>query len=491
MKRFRPWMLACAALSAASPASARAPAQEAGEIRWEPYTTRGADDRPLAGELGRLRVPESRSEPDGSTIEIAFVRFRTSNPEPGPPIFYLVGGPGPSGIEHCVGPATGRFVRLLDHGDVIGIDQRGTGLSRPDLADAPAFTFELPADRPVTRDEHVAAYGDALRRCAAYWKDRGVDLSAYDSVESADDVEAVRAALGIEEILTWGESYGTHLTLAYLRRHAEHVARSVLIRVEGPDHTFKLPSTIQRHLARLHELVAADPGVAGALPDFQGTVRDLLDRLAKTPATVAAQGGERVTVGPYDLQAFLANRLGLAFELVDVPAAVHRMAQDDWSPLAASAWEIRRGEVGSPMPFLVDCASGATPARLRRIAEERADPANLLGDAANVPFPDACAACGAPDLGDAFRAPFECDVPMLIVSGDLDAKTPPENVEEIAVGFSAHAHVVAVNAGHEPIEVLSPEYRGLLSTFLRGEPLESRSIVLPTPRFRPIEPASD
>lgn len=460
------------------------------EIRWEPYTTTGVDDRPLTGELGRLSVPENHSRPNGATIELAFVRFKTANPNPLPTLIYLVGGPGPSGIENCVGPATGRMLRLLDFCDVIGLDQRGTGLCVPNLDEGPDFAYELPLDRAITREEFIAAYSDAVKRCAAHWKEQGVDLAAYNSVESADDIDDLRRALGLDKVMTWGQSYGTHLTLAYLRRHAEHVARSVLIRVEGPDHTLKLPSATQGGLAQLHELVAADDAMNKELPDVLGTVRALLKQLADKPVAVEFElegVTTSVTVGTFDLQYFLANSLGLAFELRDLPATLVRMQQGDWSALAETAYELRSGEVGSAMALMMDCSSGASPARLQRIAKERADAANLLGDAVNVPYPRACAACGTPDLGEAFRAPLKCDTPVLFVSGDLDARTPPHNVDEIRAGFSNHAHVIALNAGHEPIEMLSPEYRALLSDFLHGKPVESRSIALPAPRFRSVK----
>ncbi len=460
------------------------------QIRWSPHATTGVDGQPIEGEIGRLSVPENRRTANGKSIELAFVRFRTSNPEPGPPIVYLVGGPGPSGIENCIGPATGRMLRLLDYCDVIGLDQRGTGLCRPNLEEGPDFTYELPTDRAITRADYVAAYREAVVRCVQFWREQGVDLSAYNSIESADDIDDLRKALGVEQIMTWGQSYGTHLTLAYLRRHAEHAARSILIRVEGPDHTLKLPSTTQRYLEQLHELVAADETIAMQLPDFLGVVRALLKQLAEKPvtATVGRDGSTgSVTIGAFDLQFYLANVLGLAYEMRDVPAAVERMSRGDWSELAAFALENRRGEVGSAMALMMDCASGATPARLRRIAKEARDPAHLLGDAVNVPYPDVWAACGDADLGDAFRGPMKCSTPVLFVSGSLDARTPPGNVDEICAGFSNYAHVIATHAGHEPIEMLSSEYRELLQNFLRGKPVKSRTIELPSPRFAPVK----
>lgn len=462
--------------------------QAPSELVLEPYRTTGADGRELVGELGRFRVPADRARPDGPTLELAFVRFRSTNPAPLPPLVYLVGGPGPSGIEHCVGLASGRMLRMLEHCDVIGFDQRGTGLSRPNLEEGPEFAYELPLDRPLTRAAFVEAYSAAVARCVAHWKQEGVDLSAFDTRASAADVEDLRRVLGLERIQLWGESYGTHLGLAVLRDWPKNIARAVLVRVEGPDDTLKLPSTTQRHLELLAGLVAEDPAFAESVPDLVLVVRELLEALAAEPITAKAmRGGEtlEIVLGPFDLEYWLANSLGLAFEFRDVPARVQRMLEGDWSELAAFALEQRRGTVGSAMALMMDCASGASSARLERLVRERADPANLLGDAVNVPYPDACAAAGSPDLGEAFRAPFRCDVPVLFVSGELDARTPPENVELLAPGFAHHVHVRVTSAGHESIEMLSAEYRALLLDFLRGQPVESQTIELPPARFRP------
>ncbi|NJL28778.1 MAG: hypothetical protein HC897_13240, partial [Thermoanaerobaculia bacterium] len=82
------------------------------------------------------------------------------------------------------------------------------------------------------------------------------------------------------------------------------------------------------------------------------------------------------------------------------------------------------------------------------------------------------------------------EVPVLFVSGTLDVRTPPSNVEEILAGFTHGAHVAVRNAGHEARELMSEEYRNLLQAFLRGEQVESCTITLPAVRFDPPEPST-
>ncbi len=453
--------------------------------RWETYVGRAVDGRPLAGELGRIRVPESHARADGRTIEIAFVRYRTTHPHPGPPIVFLEGGPGVSGVAGAAHPATHPFVRLLEHADVIGIDQRGTGLSRPNLA-TPDFAWTLPRNRAPGRDDELAAFRGAATRAVAHWRARGADPAAYDTNESADDVDLVRAAIGADTIVLYGSSYGSHLALAYLRRHPERVARAALAKIEGPDHTWKLPATTQRLLAAAHGRAAADPRVRAMLPDLLGSVRALLARLERAPVTALAYPGPPdeacVTVGAHDLRVALAQELATTRGTAGIPRLLVALEHGEFAPLAALALERRRGSIGSAMALFMDCASGASPERRARIARESADPANLLGDGLAAPFyPEACAACGGGglDLGEAFRAPVAAAAPVLLVSGALDARTPPSNAEEVRVGLPHATHVVVTATGHDGRELLAPEFRDLLQAFLRGEPVADVTIDLP------------
>src|SRR4051812_49221940 len=99
----------------------------------EPHLFEAADGTKVEAELGRLPVPQNRSKPSGRQIELAFVRFRSTTAIPGPPIVYLAGGPGGSGIATASGPRFHQFMAMREVADVIALDQRGVGLSKPNL----------------------------------------------------------------------------------------------------------------------------------------------------------------------------------------------------------------------------------------------------------------------------------------------------------------------------------------------------------------------
>ncbi|MGY1424807.1 alpha/beta hydrolase [Lysobacter sp. A289] len=53
------------------------------------------------------------------------------------------------------------------------------------------------------------------------------------------------------------------------------------------------------------------------------------------------------------------------------------------------------------------------------------------------------------DLGEAFRAPLQSDVPALFISGTLDGRTPPGNAKALMPGFSDAAHLLVHGASHD------------------------------------------
>ena len=100
--------------------------QKAGTLKLKPHTFENIKGEKTPAEFGTLLVPENRSNPQSNLIELAFVRFKSTAPNPGPPIVYLAGGPGGSGIDAARGSRFPLFMAFREIADVIAFDQRGT-----------------------------------------------------------------------------------------------------------------------------------------------------------------------------------------------------------------------------------------------------------------------------------------------------------------------------------------------------------------------------
>jgi pimeloyl-ACP methyl ester carboxylesterase len=377
------------------------------------------------------------------------------------------------------------FDALRDVADVVTFDQRGTGQASP--KPNCAGTVVSPLDRPGDADAALAALVDRCRTCAARLRAEGHDPAAYSTVESARDIDRLRIALGAEKITLWGTSYGTHLALAYARLYPDHVERLVLAGVEGPDHTYKLPSNLQAQLEKLAAWYAQDPLVAEAIPDFVGLVRTTLARVEREPVVVEFDppGSSRkiaLAIGKWDLQLLTANAVGRTRTSRKLPALYYAMSQGDFTTVAPLVRNLRSETLASPMSYLMDGASGATRERLARIEREAKE--CLLGDAANYPFPGVDAAWNPPDLGDEFRALVRCDAPALFISGSLDGRTPPSNAEEVLQGFPNGRHLVIDGAGHdEDLFSASDEMRRRIVAFVAGQEISTETIVIERPKL--------
>ena len=442
--------------------------------QWTPYQVE-TDAGPVDGQLGRIRVSERRGAAASRQITLAFARIPSTSSNPGPPVVYLDGGPGGSGIGAARVPNFGALFReLRAHADVILVSQRGAGLS--DRISCRLST-PLADDALVSMTAFFAHFTRRAADCASMLRDDGVDLSGYNTEESADDIEAVRAALGVPRIALVGFSYGTHLALSVIRRHGDRVSRAVLLGIEGPDDTWKLPSSYDRQIAAVQLMIKADAKARSAMPHLGATLETLLTRLEKAPAQVDVTIGgvtRRFSVGPAGLLYLLRLDIGDSNDLPWIPAFVYETAAGDYRQLSRLlARRLPALEGGLQMTGIaVDCASAASKERLGRIRRE--EPASIFGRMTNYPFPDACAAARLDPLPESFRSSISSTVPALLVSGTLDSNTPPAQAESVMRGLARSSHLVVQGAGHE--STLVPEVRARVVRFLRGEAVQSEHV---------------
>ena len=463
--------------------------RKAGDLTIKPYVFENEKGEKVDAELGVLLVPENRRDPQSNLIELAFVRFKSTSKNPAAPIVYLAGGPGGSGVFAALGSRFPLFMALREIGDVIAFDQRGTGRSKPNLTCYQRF--DLPLDVVPSYEALLKAYRDRSRDCAGYWRIlQRVDLNAYNTNESADDLEDLRKALGVKQLSLWSISYGTHLALTTIRRHPQSINRAILAGTEGPDHTYKLPGNIQKHLVDLAATIKADPELGKEIPDFLGLMKSVLDKLDKEPAVVEVKDPltklpVKVTVNKFVLQFLTASNIGTTMT-AQFPLVYYAASKGDYS-LAANAWlDQTRGSMNSAMSFMMDCASGLTAARAEQIRREAKE--TLLEDRANLLFPDICEVWKASDLGDSFRTPVRADVPVLFISGTLDARTPVSNAEEYRAGFPNSTHLIIEGAVHsDPLFLSSPKIKDAMLEFLRGVPVTTTKITLPPMKFAPLK----
>ncbi|GAA1761218.1 alpha/beta hydrolase [Streptomonospora arabica] len=185
----------------------------------------------------RLTVPLDRGAPAAQrgTAELALSRVPAREQRTGT-LVVNPGGPGSPGRIWAARTAASLPDDLRDRYDVVGFDPRGTGASTPAVSCDPEF-FQAP--RPDTVPRTAADSATLTDRAADYAaacsRSTGGDLLEHMSTaDSADDIDAIRAALGAERVDYLGYSYGTLLGAVFATRHPDRVRRLVLDSVVHP-----------------------------------------------------------------------------------------------------------------------------------------------------------------------------------------------------------------------------------------------------------------
>lgn len=469
-------------------APATSAAQNARDVRSEPTTVNSYDGRAMPAELVRLTVPERRSRPE-RTVTVAALRLSTTAPHPGRPVMFLMGGPGiPGTVMASIPPYFTLFQRLRESAEVIIVDQRGIGQSTPAL-DCP-FDGALPVDAFVDTDRLVAAFRQQVAACAEHWRARGVDPTAYNTVESADDIDDLRAALGIEKVDLLAFSYGTRLALAVLQRHGSHVGRVVLQGVNGPGLVVKRPGPVARKLQRLTELLKQD-STWHAPTDLLLAARTARERLERAPVAVSindSRDGQPLTlrIGREGFDAIVALNLDDG----RLPALLLSVAAGDDRVLARfleTAWNGLQGGTVGLMARAVNCAADRPGARWEVAAREsESAPFGTPIDNAFL-TDDFCRALGYESPSVEFQGPVRSSIPALLLTGTLDATNPVENARDVAQNLSSAVVLEVENAAHEALPV--PAVQDVVMDFLRGADVHGRRINASLPHFATIAEA--
>lgn len=202
---------ACVALTGLVPVTASSEPRTTATTTVGSLTLHHCDVAPraLCGSIRRAWDPD---EPEGDTVRVgfAFVPARdTSRPAVGTLVPHE-GGPGYS-TTGSVGYFTQMYAGLLEHRNLLLVDQRGTGRSEaldcPDLQDL------------------KTSYAVAAGRCGRGLGERADD---YTTALSADDLAAVAAALELGDLDVYGDSYGTFFVQVFAGRHPDLV-RSIVV----------------------------------------------------------------------------------------------------------------------------------------------------------------------------------------------------------------------------------------------------------------------
>ncbi|KGM56738.1 cysteine protease [Lysobacter arseniciresistens ZS79] len=456
--RFLPAALAAAAaalaLAGCGPAS-DAPASAGarfGDIAFEPCSLQGAAGvEPVSAQCGTFEVAENPAQPDGRRIDLRIAWLpanKGSAVGTGDPVFFLAGGPGQAATEHAA--AVQRMLGdVAKTRDIVLVDQRGTGGSNP-LECVDANGEPMAFGPALESPDRIAAFA---RECAAGLADHA-DPRFYTTTDAVRDLEAVRAALGVEQVNLVGVSYGTRVAQQYAATHPDRVRTIVLDGVApnslvvGGEFAQTLEDALALQSAKCREL----PACARRYPvDMRERLRTVMERLEAAPVEVDYRHPRTGRLEHGTVTADAVGGLAFMFSYAPqtaslLPLVIDEAAQGRYAPLM-SLVEMNtlrmEGQMTRGMQWSVICAEDAG-----RWQPGSGGDDTLMGDAVAEGLFAACDGWPHGSAPEGFHAPFASDLPVLLLSGELDPVTPPRYGEQVVEHLPNGRHLVLAGQGH-------------------------------------------
>jgi pimeloyl-ACP methyl ester carboxylesterase len=416
----------------------------------------------LPVEEGTLTVASCRSSQSNSQVTLKFIRLRSTGTSH-TPIIYLAGGPGLSGISALKTDRLIIFEMLRDYGDVIILDQRGTGNSRPNLSSS--ILLDLPQNKPIDAKESLSALAEKLFVQKQQFEKDGININDFNTAESAEDIEDLRQSLGAPKIILLAHSYGTHLALAYSQKHAASVEKMIMLGCNPLNKRFRSPLQSDEVIKRISALIKKDNKLSKQIPDFYSLLSAQLERLP-TPLNVTLQtpdGEKSISIGRADAEVAIVTNLGTLSFIRELPQIVYQMNKGNYQRIGQLVYQLKARPLGSMLPFVVQYASGFDDVDLKRYEAESNE--SILRNSINYPFysTEIKTAVDIKDLGTTFRTQLKIDVPTLFINGTLDGRTTTNELNEIRKSFS---HSVAATIGNVSHEYNGAQSNALIKSFM-------------------------
>ncbi len=444
-----------APLAAPRPAVAQAP------IRFDPADCMftlplgaQADDRV---QCGYLTVPANYQDESQGSIRLAVAIFKSTGQSPTPdPLVMAQGGPGGSTIEtyaQHMGDSPLRADR-----DIVLFDQRGTLYSQPNLycTEIDDLTVQT-IEQDLTPEENNRLTLEAMQRCHDRLVQEQVNLSDYNSLENADDIESLRQALGYTQINLYGVSYGTLLAQHFMRLHPTSLRSVVLDGVVPTETNFVLNAaqTIDQSLTRLFDSCATDAACNAQFPHLEEVFFDVVKRLNEDPERIQIQDTDTGKVYPQAVingetfQWFIFQLLYAGAIVPLIPHIIYDAKHGDFRTVAAILPLLvfdRSMSIG--MYYSVLCAEDADfTADEQNLEGIRPQIVELQEDQPQMLL-DTCKIWQVSPLPAAVDDPVAANMPTLLLSGGFDPITPPQYAAAVAQNLPNSLNLVFPAGGH-------------------------------------------
>ena len=404
-------------------------------------------------------MAEDHARQNGKTIRLPIAILRTTSPDRKPdPVLKTLGGPGGSSLKMVSGRRSSPWLKDRDY---IIFEQRGTKYAQPalDCPEVDAANIESAKtrlERKAARTKEVAAAKVCYERLVR----SGIDLSAYNSAQSAADIEDLRRALKLDKINLYGVSYSARLMLDVMRSYPAGI-RSVVLESTLPPEANYDEVGVDGVVRTLNELFAACRGDADcgvSFPDLEREFYALVKKLNAEPISVPAKGPNSdasfdIRLDGDDFATWIIDYLfsNEPAATIYAPHLIHQAFKGDIpAPFNRYAGDKLGGSFYTwGMRYSIWCSEEMPFENMAAIRYQSNKYPGLKGYEV-MALPDICRVWKVKPSGRTANQPVVSDIPALVIGPQYDAYTDPAWGRTVA-GRLKNSHFVQIPwAGHGP-----------------------------------------
>jgi pimeloyl-ACP methyl ester carboxylesterase len=410
----------------------------------QPRSHSCAKDAPAGAICRTIVVPENHAKPAGKSIDLeVMILPATGTAKKAEPLIILpdIGQRGTS-----IATEYAKLAARKTH-DIVLFDQRGTipgkpSLSCPSLAEADLGNLFVidPLEVELERTSKE------VKKCFDGYRSAGIDIDAYNSAESANDLPLVVKALGAKKANFYGAGIGARVILQTMRVHPGVVNSAILDSAEPATPDWFSPSqrvtTGNEGLEALYKACAAQPGCVASRGDLKAKIAAMREKLNKTPLSVpvtTADGKVNVVFNGNDATAMILQLTVDVQVLPLAPSIIDTIAAGDVATLSQLFAQLLAPPPGAPpagaaqdgLFFAQLCSDSGykDPTAADKAAMAATSwTASSLALGASVQ----CRAANVKPLPSSFRTPVTSSIPTLLLVGEMNPIGTPSINRKVA-----------------------------------------------------------
>lgn len=400
---------------------------------------------------GFIRVPEDDQNPKSKHLLIPFFVVKSPDKHPEAPIFWLDGGPGGSNILSAEKIAQSNPETILAHHDFVCVGYRGVDGSVSLKSSAvnkalKGLNHQMLSEASLQNMENkVRTYHNEL-------KNSGINIDKYTIMQVIADIEYARKFLGYSKINLLSSSYGTRVALLYGYQHPEVIQRSLMIGACPPGYFLPRAEFAEHAIQQydsLYRLQKEAPYKGSISQAMQTAFKNLPRRWS-----VFKLDADKIKAGT---TAALYNR---GFAIMAFDAYFKAAYERDYSGL----FLLQKIQDMSNIAAIGDVFAKTISADKNTMAqpEYTQTDSTILGKNMALIYERAAKCWPIESIPAAYTQSRNSAVPTVVISGDLDFRTPYYVTEKALMPYLSNGkHLILKNMSHLDIlmnVMKSPEF---------------------------------